>query len=150
MQGVHELHARGWCHSDLELDNIKVRSGPGPLDFWVIIIDFGGAQHIRDGKHLICVLWHGLLHKDLSCEVQSKSMRLRVLDFSNLQVVVCAHFCAIHCVSVRISCICPCQMRLLFNGSSTQSDLHSRCACQYFTWGIVSLQIRLSTPAALT
>ena len=56
MQGVHELHARGWCHSDLKLDNIKALSGPGPLDFWVIIIDFGGAQHIRDGEPLLCVM----------------------------------------------------------------------------------------------
>ena len=61
LQGVDELHARGCCHGDLKLDNIRVKSGPGPLDFWVIIIDFGGGVRIGRGMLLMCVS-HELLH----------------------------------------------------------------------------------------
>jgi serine/threonine protein kinase len=129
MQGVRELHARGWCHSDLKLDNIKALSGPGPLDFWVIIIDFGGAQHIRDGEPLLCVSAHVAWIVAYRSLLQSKSKCLRILDFAQVPFVCPFALCVlIHSASVRMSCVCPRHMRLLFITSSKPRDLLPCCA----------------------
>ena len=103
MQGVQELHARKWCHSDLKLDNIRVQSGPGPLDFWVIII-FGGAQHIRDGERLMCVMRHAA-SEPLVSGAKQQQVPENSLFIKSTGCGVCTCSCHPPCVCQDLLCL---------------------------------------------